>query len=334
MLKESILNIFQSKMNDAFKGAVEELYDGVFVVVLSVDLTKYACEDAGILYGTVVQEALNTYTNVSISFSISNRIRDIRQIPKSVDDTLQALQHKVFYGCNCMITYKQSKEFKKEINCSFSCNEDKIRYYVLNSQIESVKVIITDVFKNIEKNTGSFIQLNYICTQYVSILNKISIELGFSRENQKSIFAVEDPLRLESIFEIEDWFKNQFELLCQSIGSNKNCCTSGMIREAMKYIRMNYMNDITLQDVAEHINISRIYFSQLFRQETGEKYIDFLNKIRIEKAKEYLTFHDLKTYEVAEKVGFQDGGYFARIFKKHVGETPSEYQKEVTSVQF
>ena len=57
------------------------------------------------------------------------------------------------------------------------------------------------------------------------------------------------------------------------------------------------MNNIALGDVAEHVNISRIYFSQLFKQETGEKYIDFLNKVRIEKAKEYLAFYDMKTYD-------------------------------------
>ncbi len=332
LLRESILNIFQSKMNDACKGIVEEYSDGVFVAVLSVNQARYSCEDAGATYADAVQKAFRTYTKVSVSFGISKGICEINQIPKAVEETLQTLQQKIFYGNNCIITYKQSMKLKREIDCVFSCEEDKIRYYVLNNRMEAVESILAEIFQYIDRNAGGVIQLNYICTQYVSLLNRISIEAGFNREQAANIFFAEEPLGLESVSEIEEWFKNQFRLLAQSIGVKQNSTMSGLIREARKYIRLNYMNNIALGDVAEHVNISRIYFSQLFKQETGEKYIDFLNKVRIEKAKEYLAFYDMKTYEVAEKVGFQESGYFARTFKKLVGKTPSEYQKEVTSV--
>ena len=327
LLRDSIQNIYLSKMNEYYRGAVEELTDGVFVCVLSVCKAKYSCEDAGILYGTAVQEAVKAYTSVTISISISRGIHEFSNILEGVEETLSFLRYKIFYGKNSLLPYKQIVQHNQKMNNPISCEEDKIRYFLLDGQSDQVELLVKSVFKNVCKESCSFIILNYICTQYISILNRISIEVGFSRELEKTYFAAEEPLGLESVIEIERWFQNQFKLLSQSINFNKRNCGSGLIREAMKYIRCEYMNNITLGDVAEHVNISRIYFSQLFKQETGEKYIDFLIKVRIEKAKEYLSFHDLKTYEVAEKVGFQDSGYFARMFKKCVGKTPSEFQK-------
>jgi len=327
LLRDSILNIFQSKMKDANRGAVEEITDGVFVCVLSIDQVKYSCEDAGVLYSAAVQEAVKAYTSVTISISISDGIHDFNNLLEGVEETLSFLRYKIFFGRNSLMPRMKIVQHSQEINSPISCEEEKIRYFLLDGQCEQVEILVESVFKKVYEETCSFILLNYICTQFISILNRISIEVGFSRELEKTYFAVEEPLGLESVIEIERWFQNQFKLLSQSINFKKGNCGSGLIREAMKYIRNEYMNNITLGDVAEHVNISRIYFSQLFKQETGEKYIDFLIKVRIEKAKEYLSFYDLKTYEVAEKVGFQDSGYFAKMFKKCVGKTPSEFQK-------
>ncbi len=329
LIRESILNIFDSKMNDAYRGMVEEYSDGIFVVVLSVHTIKYSCEDAGLIYSTAVQEAVKAYTRVTISMSISKGISDFNAILPEVMETLGLLRYKIYLGRNCIMPFKQKDQYNIEINRAVSCEEDKLRYYVLNGQYEEAREIITEIFEHIGKKSSSFQQLNYVCTQFVSILNRISIEVGFSRERESIYFSVEEPLGLESIVDIERWFHNQFKLLVQSIEYNNCKSENGLIREAIRYIRNEYMNDLALGDVAEHISISRIYLSQLFKQETGEKYIDFLNNVRIEKAKEYLKFYDMKTYEVAEKVGFQDSGYFARMFKKIVGKTPSEFKKEL-----
>ena len=330
LLRDSILNIFHSKMNEAYRGEVEELLDGVFACILSVNKAKYACEDAGLLYSTAVQEAVKSYTRVTISISISEGIDEFNNMLKGIETTLFNLRYKVFFGRNCLIPFNKIVQSKiKDKKYIISCEEDKIRYAILNGKYEVAEQIVTDIFDKVCEDTCSFTLLNYICTQFISILNRISIEVGFSREKEKTYFSVDEPMGLESVIEIEKWFQNQFKLLSQSIGVNQCNCGNSLIREAMKYIRNEYMNNITLGDVAEHVNISRIYFCQLFKQETGENFSDFLNKVRIEKAKQYLSDYDLKTYEVAEKVGYQDSGYFARMFKKNVGKTPSEFQKGI-----
>lgn len=107
---------------------------------------------------------------------------------------------------------------------------------------------------------------------------------------------------------------------------NNNINVSLLVRKAIEFIKNNYYKDLTLQSVASEIFISSGYLSQIFKQETGVNFVDYLNKYRIEKSKCLISELHLKNYEVAEKVGFRDEKYFSQMFKKYVGFTPSEFR--------
>lgn len=100
-----------------------------------------------------------------------------------------------------------------------------------------------------------------------------------------------------------------------------------MVHRAKEYIEEYYMEELTLQRVADEVGISAGYLSTLFSQYLGCGFIDYLNKIRIERACDYLKQNYFKTYEIAYRVGYRDEKYFARVFKKVTGMSPSEYKK-------
>ncbi|WP_163193104.1 response regulator transcription factor [Clostridium thermarum] len=119
------------------------------------------------------------------------------------------------------------------------------------------------------------------------------------------------------------------EALIKSRISEKNIEEDSMkliLRKAVEYIKNNYCESITLNDVAEYTYVSTFYLSRLFTRELGKGFVDYLNEVRIEKAKEYLRQDNYKAYEVAEMVGIKDAHYFSKLFKKYAGMTPSEYK--------
>ena len=98
---------------------------------------------------------------------------------------------------------------------------------------------------------------------------------------------------------------------------------------AMDYIEKNYQDSsVTLNSVCNALAMSTSYFSSIFKSYTGETFIESLTKKRMEKAKMLLEQGNLKTYEIAEAVGYSDAHYFSISFKKAVGKTPTEYAKE------
>ena len=86
------------------------------------------------------------------------------------------------------------------------------------------------------------------------------------------------------------------------------------------------MKDLSLDDISRYCNISSYYFSKLFKQETGENYVEYLNKVRIGNAKKMLSESDVSIKEICYSVGFSDPNYFSRAFKKYEGVTPSEFK--------
>jgi two-component system response regulator YesN len=100
-----------------------------------------------------------------------------------------------------------------------------------------------------------------------------------------------------------------------------------IVQATREYLEAHYAEDITLNSVAEQVNISPQYFSKLIKKSTGFNFIDWLSMLRVKKAKELLASSNYTIKEVCFMVGYKDPNYFSRIFKKKQGMTPSEYVK-------
>ncbi|MEH7224692.1 response regulator [Bacillus sp. JJ1566] len=100
-----------------------------------------------------------------------------------------------------------------------------------------------------------------------------------------------------------------------------------------EYIKQNYQTEINLQDLAERFFLSREYISRKFKQEFDDTITDYVMKIRMEKAKELLENRDLKIYEIANHVGYQNEKYFSKLFKKLIGVRPNEYRNKKVKVK-
>src|SRR5690606_14201517 len=97
--------------------------------------------------------------------------------------------------------------------------------------------------------------------------------------------------------------------------------------EVMEYVRKHYDQEITLAEIADTLYVNRNYLSQLFKRVTGETFVSYLNKYRIEKAKERMREGHYLISEISEMVGYQNSTYFSQVFKSITGKSPSEFYK-------
>lgn len=95
------------------------------------------------------------------------------------------------------------------------------------------------------------------------------------------------------------------------------------------YIEEHYCEDIALQDVAEAMNYSDAYFCKLFKQCFDRSFVTYLTDLRVDKAKELLSDVVVNIKDISTKVGYRDSNYFAKVFKRVVGMTPSDYRSYV-----
>jgi len=127
-----------------------------------------------------------------------------------------------------------------------------------------------------------------------------------------------------------DYYKKQIDLIENVIHKRRKDAVLSRIDKAKRIIAERYNDkNFSLQDICAEIYLSSSQFSALFKEGTGQTFIEYLTGYRINEAKKLLKTTDLKTYEIAEKVGYQDPGYFSSIFKKETGLTTTEYRREI-----
>lgn len=103
-----------------------------------------------------------------------------------------------------------------------------------------------------------------------------------------------------------------------------------LIHQAKEYIDHHFANpELSLNEVAGHVNLSASHFSVVFSQETGQTFKEYLTETRINKAKELLHTTALRSADIAYQVGYNDPHYFSSAFKKHTGLSPIEFRSQV-----
>ena len=124
--------------------------------------------------------------------------------------------------------------------------------------------------------------------------------------------------------QMTSWLQDTIAQWMQILPATNN--PQQVISQIKSYILEHFSGPISLDVVAEHVFLSPVYVSRLFKQATGENFTDFITRVRIEKAKELLQHPDILVADVGQRVGYPNPRYFYRVFKHMTGYTPSGYR--------
>jgi len=136
----------------------------------------------------------------------------------------------------------------------------------------------------------------------------------------------EEIRRLQSAKDIYAYMQRIVKGISSGINCVRNLNMNEQISQATEFIKLNYKNDISLDDVAKAASLSPYYLSKLFKTVTGENFIDYLTKYRLTIAAELLKDGTFNVSEICFKVGYNDPNYFSKLFKKYYHMNPSDYK--------
>ena len=128
-----------------------------------------------------------------------------------------------------------------------------------------------------------------------------------------------------STYDMIKWMNYLFLKVIGQEGSKQQ--ESPAVAKALAFIHMHYAEDITREEVARCVYLAPAYFAKQFKREKGITIKDYINYCRVTAAREQLKRTDLSITEVANRVGFTDSSYFAVVFKKIVGLSPSDFRQ-------
>lgn len=173
---------------------------------------------------------------------------------------------------------------------------------------------------------------------YVSYVRRVRMEAAAKllRETDQKTCVIAKKVGIEDANYFSVLFKKQYGI-APSVYREKKVlvCVAQkvddkemLVSQALEYLKENYQDpELSAKTVSEKLNISRVYFSSIFRKVTGRTYVDCLKEIRMKAAAELLEQTQEKTWVIGQSVGFEDGNYFSIVFKKYYGISPSEYRQ-------
>ena len=128
-------------------------------------------------------------------------------------------------------------------------------------------------------------------------------------------------------------YLEEYSLLMESLLKNTAQAMKGaaqgkesLISACLRCIDDHYRENLSVSDIAGRIGVNASYLSRIFREETGNTIIHTINEKKLSRAREYLVQTDMKIYEIAEILGFENVTYFSHFFKKHTGLSPKDYK--------
>ncbi|WP_168119866.1 response regulator [Paenibacillus sp. HB172176] len=169
----------------------------------------------------------------------------------------------------------------------------------------------------------------------LAILGQFAIQSGLPKHLALTPSSMEVLNEDQSTFSREMWINKLKELaeeILQHIRQTQKHSDSPLIIRVKRYIQMNVSGNLTLQSTAENVRMNPNYLSEVFREETGINFIDYVIQQRMELAKQLIIDDEHKLYEIASMVGYQSSKHFTALFKRVVGILPSEFKRYVDSI--
>lgn len=135
-------------------------------------------------------------------------------------------------------------------------------------------------------------------------------------------------LQSEAFEQSIDWFKDYISRVIEIYKNQNEEKGNALVNKGKHIIQSNLHNpDFSIDDVASELYISSNYFRQIFKQQTNESFVEYLTRMRMQKAISLLINSEAKIQDIAELTGFSNQRYFSVCFKNHYGYTPSEVRK-------
>ncbi|MFS0724297.1 helix-turn-helix domain-containing protein [Paenibacillus sp. 1P07SE] len=258
--------------------------------------------------------------------------REAAGISRSFEEARYALSYQVVKGTNTIIAYP---EISQPSSKSQPVSEElisRLEAALDNMDGQACSATIREIFGRLGSEPD--MSLGDLQRHCLNILLSSVRKMSFQQLQQndflgRHLLSLDEMSRFQTLAQLEDWMIQAIRRILQFKEEHHVPKKKDIIAEVKEYVNAHYNEQITLAELSARFFISPYYLSQFFKQKTGETYVNYLTRIRINKAQELLEKTDLKVYEICQLVGYSDGQHFARMFEKLTGCKPRDYRKNL-----
>lgn len=268
--------------------------------------------------------------NLKLNIGIGKPVYTLHKLPISYHNARSVMENFFWVGNNHVLTFLDFSDTISDVNINRTEWTNKILEFIKNGNKEELDFLLEQFIQTLRRgHLPKSKVIIYIQSVGLAIMDFLDNTLFYSEELYEEEQRLFDRLpSLDHLSEMEPQLKKFCHHVLETIHSKHDGYNQKQAMLAMDYIEHHYQDcEITLNTICQHLAMSTSRFSTIFKNNTGETFIEALTRVRIEHAKELIELSSLKAYEIAERVGYTDPHYFSIAFKKQTGMSPTEYAK-------
>ncbi|PQP83083.1 DNA-binding response regulator [Paenibacillus sp. PCH8] len=277
-----------------------------------------------------VMRSINHYLRIPATVGSGQIVDTLADVNHAYEDALLALDYRLVPGTDSIIYIADvERQTAGKLRFDELKQQTLTRCLKAGTQVE-LEETLAIIFREITVEHGrSDIQLYLI-----EVLTMVWKAAQASGEAMEDIFGAgfqlyADLFRLPGLSEAQEKVREVCLLVQHRIASGRQHVYKDIVEQALTFTKEHYADpDLSIQKVCGHLHISSGYFCGIFKKEVQLTFLQYLMQIRMEAARELLRSTELKSFQIAEQVGFAEPNYFSFCFKKHIGVSPKEYRKQ------
>ncbi|WP_168123666.1 helix-turn-helix domain-containing protein [Paenibacillus sp. HB172176] len=337
---EQLATFAAANIIDEISGDVFPHYELVNFHDLTVGMltTEFADHHAGEgmkavsqMSGTITN-AVHSILGMHITIVISKAVRSVAEVPEAFEKCRWMLsQHKPNPSSAIIDAQDYVLEEDQTIHYPFTLEQEIIQ--ALRGGEQDLAALRIEQFCREIEEANKQDQVYYQClAQLLGTIRSHMLRMGFNPFRQSdSLASYEQLTKLGDAREIVRWFSDvviaPFLEEMQQRDTRHDHRMKTIVQSIIERVHKDYADDLSLDTFADEHNVNGYTLSRMFRQETGENFIDYLTNLRLETSKRLLAHSETSIQVIAEAVGYRQT-YYYRIFKKKFGLTPSQYRAE------
>lgn len=323
-----ILKTIRSEVPDTFCVLAKDmLLERKIILVIGSDSNDYG---AYTILVTDIKNRLLEQDSLLTSIGMSPFYDSFTLVGKSYLDSINALDYRMVYGKDCLITPDIYNSNSPGLSDSYpSTDLELLDSSLISHNAEMAATVLRRINANIKLKSYSLHMAKYICYDIFSIFRK---DADFSDAgNSRTLTQTLDVTRLTGYATVDEFFSVLLDMIEDRFSSEKSPETpqsANIGAQLLEYTDAHCLSyDFQAKNMAEHFNISPQYMRKLFKNHTGMSVSEYVSNKRLEKSMHLLAQTDMNLQDIVVQIGNSDISGFVRFFKQKTGMTPGQYRK-------
>lgn len=313
--------------NDAYSHDVSEDILALLFLSRTSDHLKFRSHVEQIL-----REVLTHFHSQSenpLSVSVGGIYHSLLDVSRSYEEARQAMNLSIWGYAPGTVWFTDLPKLRQGYYFPAEAQSRLMNYSKAGDQTETNKLLQELQLENLKNRNLSPSMLNLFLFEMLGTLMKVKEQLRLEDEADVKKWTLRI-LSEEDAHQLLQSFTDEYGKICDYVNERKKSQNVQLLEKALRWVHSSYMQaDLNLELLAEQLNVSKVYLSQFFKEQSGVNFSDYLESLRMNRAKELLRTTDLPIKEIVDLTGYYSSNTFGRAFRRIHGISATEYRSSL-----